>query len=288
MTLKYNDVDKIKVLSSIQAEYSEWFSVVCTAIAYIDQRNDVVDLIMPESFSVWVTENQNDDDFLEYMQPIVDMYEEMKEAYILIEDELSNHKKPDIHNFTAFKVSLNGLIANLNRLTGQEGTENLDGRYHNLKSAIDIKNDLNKEMERLARNGNPFSLAMVRIDGFEGMGHSLQDAIKIISENILKSIRPFDDVYFIEKGYFLLSLKHADMVGTNAAIGRLQQALLLDQNNKLQATISSCVAEPVTGDEINDLLQIMRKDLKEHENDKETVLKFLDVSPLQRYINTQT
>ena len=292
MNLDYKNIEKFKGLSSVKLEYAQWFNSICATLAYIDQFQIVKGTKLPTLFPQWLENNIEGDGEKELIRPVLELFEDVSQKYSAISSKIENGKRPDLALFNQFKNDFYGFLASLQRLAGLEFSNDGDGhKAQILKSAIEIKEDLNREMERMARINSPFALSMVRIDGFEKMeinGRPLADAIKVVSKNILKTVRPFDDAYFIEHGYFLISFKHTDVVGADAAMARLQQSLMLDKENQKESlTISCCMAEPVAGDELNGLLGVMRADLENHKDDKEAILRFLDVSPLQKYMNIQ-
>ena len=141
-------------------------------------------------------------------------------------------------------------------------------------------------MERLSRSGNPFVLSCVRVDGFAELADQ-ETAFHIARDNIVKSMRPFDDVYYLGDGEFLLSLKHTDVVGGEVALVRIQRSLDIDESNTAKLSVSCCLSEPVSGDEVSTLIKNMKEDLKRHKDDKDVILKFLDISPLERFMSTQ-
>ncbi len=288
MVLEYQNIDLFKSLAKVRDEYTEWFNDLAVFLSYFDEMQNKKNAPLPDSFLQWCTKFIANNGDRNLINPIQEVFETVAEKYTIISEDINNGIKPDYGSFNQFKNNYNGFMASINRFYGQTLDTNEDDKKYGarLKSAIDIAPDMEREMERLARSSNPFALAMLRIDGFDGM-LDLPSAINIATNNILRSIRPFDDAYFIEKGYFFISFKHADMVGADAAIARLQQSLMLDEENNDNITISCCMAEPVTGDEILELMDTMRSDLRKHKHDKEAVLKFLDISPLQRFITAK-
>jgi diguanylate cyclase len=159
-----------------------------------------------------------------------------------------------------------------------------------------LQADISREMERRARRGNPFSLALIKINKFHedcrGNEPLCAPMIRKIADQIKDSLRSFDDAYYLGEEYFLLSLKHADLLGSQAALSRLNQAItsahIPTPHDPLEeVSISSVVSEPTPGDKLDDLLNNMKKDL-EGINAKGTVLQYNDISPLQRYLHSMT
>ena len=111
-----------------------------------------------------------------------------------------------------------------------------------------------------------------------------------MSDRIRDGLRSFDDAYYLGGEFFLVALKHADKVGSQSASTRLSGNINdakitgLGENKEL-LTVSAVVAEPVEGDDVDALINNMKKDL-EGINAKGTVLAYNELSPLQRYVHT--
>jgi diguanylate cyclase (GGDEF)-like protein len=156
--------------------------------------------------------------------------------------------------------------------------------------------ELERELERRARRGRPFSLALASIDNFDIIReHATEEQLKTILATlgrlIHKCIRSFDDGYRSGEAEFIMSLKHADAAGGATAINRLRS--YLDQEkmtvpdgagNMVLLTMSYCVAEPVPGDTLDDLMKNMRLDLERYREDGNTSLQYYEQSPLARLI----
>lgn len=165
-----------------------------------------------------------------------------------------------------------------------------------LRSAKLMHDDFDREMERRARRGNPFSLGLVKINDFRdewrGDEKLCRGMIRKVSDQIRLCLRSFDDAYYMGDEYFILALKHADGLGSQSAVNRLNQAITTahvaaPDDPMREISLSSIVFEPTPGDSLDDLLENMKKDLEGIE-DKGTVLQYNDISPLQRYIDSVT
>jgi len=163
-----------------------------------------------------------------------------------------------------------------------------------LRSVKVMADDIGREMERRARQGNPFALALVKINNFKdewrGKEDLCDDMVRRISDQIKICLRSFDDAYYMGGEYFLLALKHADMLGAQAAVARLNRdvtaAHIPAAGDPLEeVSVSTIVYEPTQGDKLQTLLDNMKRDLEGVEA-KGTVLQYNEVSPLQRYIHS--
>lgn len=160
-----------------------------------------------------------------------------------------------------------------------------------------LNKDMDREMQRLARQGKPFSLALVRIKNYEEIseqeGEAIGEYVKFVSELIKKCLRSFDDAYRVGDGEFVLALKQADVTGGIRALERLNH--LLEDNkydftsealSEKNAALLCCVTEPVADDDINSLIENMKADLDGSDNSDDTVLEYHELSPLQRFVQS--
>lgn len=288
MVVQYSDNNKFKALASILEDYTDWFAQFSLFLGYTDQENIPEDFTIPGSFTNWLDSDDIQDGIsTTVLAPILDMHNAMKDLSVDMVADLQLGKKPSHKDFIELKNLYVSFLSSMRRLERDSAltADSVDDTT-GLRSASAVKRDLNREMQRLARNGNPFALVLARIDAFDKV-HSQKEALSLAVDNIKKSMRPFDDAYYLENGQFLLSLKHADMVGAEVAITRIQQSLNLDEKNTNDITLSCCMSEPVNGDEISELLKNMKDDLNAHQDDVSTVLKFLDISPLERFVESR-
>lgn len=99
-----------------------------------------------------------------------------------------------------------------------------------LKNKTAMQNDLRLEMERLARQGSAFSLAVASIDDFEEIENNfsadeVEKFINIASKVVKNSLRSFDEAYYIGKNEFVFCMKQADLPGGIRAFERFEEEL---------------------------------------------------------------
>ncbi len=269
-------------IQTILADYTDWFGCIAVSIAYNTSSPLPASFSHPTSFDHWVANHEHDEKMIAGVVKIHSTLIHVAEGFI---DYIKMNEKPSYEDFLDFKNLFDSFLASLRSLNKQGGN-NFNEDEFGLTPTAQLNNDLDREMERLRRNGNPFSLVMVRIDQFSNVSNTHHAAL-VVASNIKECIRPFDDAYYLGVGMYLLSLKHTDMVGSEAAIMRLQQFLERDEENTENLTISCCLSEPISGDEVDELLKNMQNDLNNHMEDKDAILKFLDISPLERFIGSK-
>lgn len=303
MALDY-DVDmQLKGLTEISSEYLEWFLSLGQSLFYPHSIQTAHDIKLPDSFEVWLKEAQNAN-FIDE-QIIVRIIRRHNELLALSNEQLRDagqaQKLPNYDDYAYLVDTFMRFMDHIKRIekdmiASQTGVDTFTG----LRTSSVMKADLGKEMQRLARQDRPFSVALIRIDYFEylqkelseeGLGKHIQNVAGLIK----RSLRPFDDAYYTGPGEFILSLKLADVSGGIKALERLkvllenaQIVIETQERGSVQLSLSCCVAEPLEGDDLDELIRDLRKDLAGIEKSEDTVFQYLEMSPLERFVQDQS
>ncbi len=296
MNLKKENI--LQALSPILDEFAEWYNDLLRCLFYPELENYFQDSKVGKVFNEWAKAMERME-FVDVLsiRKASQMHDELLVLGMrLCEMAQSKQKKPEVSEFDKFSTLYFAFINNLRRLEKDSvmedsGIDVLTG----LRSKNALHEDFERELERLARRGKSFCLALARIDHYEelaaqhGRDHA-REYTQAVAEFIKKSIRSFDDGYRLGSGEFLLSLKQADITGGVAALERLKKILVqgnlsIKLNDDTRAlTMSCCIAEPIPGDNIEALIEHLRLDLDTAEKAAGTVLEYHEMSDLQRYI----
>lgn len=293
MILNNNLNEKLGTLSAILDEYLAWVNGVTRSVFYEAETPQE-----PKSFIEWLEACS--------IEPInIDgQYLDQKEGLLkrhkqLISDAGALGTKPEAEAFAQFVAAAQDYISDL-RCFGQAialeewGLDVLTG----LKNNAVVKKDLAIEMERLSREGYPFCVGLARIDEFEqiqkALGHdTANEMVKTVAGLVQQSLRSYDDAYRISRDHYIMCLKQSDIVGGQKALERLRDILekagevyeIDGQERPL--SLSCCVAAPLPGDDIDDLLDNLNVDLDTQIKDAGSVLTYQELSPLQRFIQKE-
>lgn len=299
MALSYEIDSKLKALTPILDEHSEWYNRVMRVIFYPERAGESFE--PPHSFTTWLSDAAQDD-FVgkATLEKLRKMQGELYEiSGDLMHDAKASGGRPDFKVYDEFVNLYDDLVYQLRRLEHDavQADTGLDVAT-GLRSKKAMVVDLEREMERRARRGKPFTLALAKIDNYEHIRALVteerhREIIAAIARVIKKCIRSFDDAYRSGDGEFIMCLKHADIAGGTAATTRLRRYLeeenitIKDDKGRLfQLTMSSCVAEPLPGDSLDDLMNNMRNDLARFNVSApgSTSLEYFEQSPLSRYV----
>lgn len=299
MALSYEIDSKLKALAPIVDEHAEWYSRVLRAVFYPERVGEPFE--PPKTFGAWLAETA-DDGFIgkETLEKLNKMQIELYEmASDLMHDSKVSGARPDFKVYDGFINLYDDLVYQLRRLEHDavQADTGLDvGTGLRSKKAMVI--DLEREMERRARRGKPFCLALAKIDSYDQIKTLVteerhREVIAAVARQIKKCIRSFDDAYRSGDGEFIMCLKHSDIAGGTAATTRLRRFLeeeritIQDEKGRpFILTMSSCVAEPLPGDSLDDLMANMRNDLVKFNSAApgSTTLEYFEQSALSRYI----
>lgn len=301
MPLEYQHNQKIwETLLPVIEEQGQWFHNLLEYLFYPVSEGAMEDVRKLASFDEWVVSaNESENVRPEIVEKLNALHNDLfKNAELLMSAAKEGGKKPPHKDFKDLITMYEEYISYIRRLEKDFMIEGAGfDSFTGLRSVAVLCNDVEREMERLARQGKSFCLSVARIDHFEGLSKNnskedIDNLIKLVASLIKISIRSFDDAYYIGNGEFALCLKQADISGGVAALERLRNELdkkniALDSifDEKKVSSMSCCIAEPIEGDKVEELVTHLREDLAGSDMENEdTVLKHRELSPLQRYV----
>ena len=122
-----------------------------------------------------------------------------------------------------------------------------------LRTVAGMRNDIKREQDRFDRKGTSFSIASCEIDGLAEWqakyDRRSQDVIYAnIAQLIARTVRSFDDAYYLGKGEYLIALKHVEFMDACKVMDRLREEIektpiLMPNGEKLRVTCSFGIAE---------------------------------------------
>jgi GGDEF domain-containing protein len=286
----------LRLIISVLEDYADWYGHVVRRIFYPDTDNMLNPVLAPKSFATWkdtILKTQSLD--IGELDRISKLQRELHNVSDkLIGDSFKENRRPDYESFNEFANLFDDLLQRLRRI---EADHYLSGRGYDavtgLRSHQVMIKDLEREMERLARRGRSFSLVVARLEDAEDLqarlGEGYNRVMAWIGAAVLYTIRTFDDAYRYNDSEFLMSLKHSDIQGAQRFVDRLKAHLsgnpLILGGAQVDAKLSFVVAEPVAGEDLPKFVEQMRKDLAKAGGMGDAVVRYEEVSPLQRFLS---
>ena len=167
--------------------------------------------------------------------------------------------------------------------------------YSSLKTKALAMLDIRKEMERKLRQDTPFSILLLKIENLHEVEdifgrNQTQRFIRLACEKIEQKLRIFDDMYRMDHNEFLIAVKMTDRPGAMLFAQRIQRFFDDEQSNvrmgeyDIHVRLSMVLAEPVSGENIIDLINNMRDDLEEKSNPEGAIITFNEVAPIKKFL----
>lgn len=289
MALEYKTPIDLKIVMQVLDDHMIWYGKIVRG--YFEKRpfNEK----FPVSFKEWISSAQKaeliDSRVAEKLNGI---YKGLIEAANIFITKCDSFDDSPLNEYSDFSKHYEEFIQAMRRIERDQAVENsgFDDRT-GLRSTRMMRDDIDIEMQRRARQGSPFAVALLKIVNFKDEWREDKDyilpVIQKISKQIKACLRAFDDAYYLGDEYFLLSLKQADMIGAESAMGRLNSAIkavhiAMPHDVMDDIKVSAVVFEPSIAENIDVLIDNMKKDL-EVIGEKVGVVKYNDLSPIQRY-----
>jgi len=264
----------IHFLATLQSDYAAWLTQILLSSLY-DSAADRKEIIFPELLD---TKTESG---LKIPSRILDSQGILHELAKKIMDA---DAKPSKDVMELFLVTFENFQSSLQKLEHGQlmadfGIDELTG----MQTQERMIPELQRELERRSRRGQPFCFVISRIDGEENRKNTAN--ILLASKAVLKTIRSFDDAYITADGEFISSLKHSDNNGGLKFVARLNY--ILKENTDIHFAMSSIVAEPMPGDSIPQLIANVRKELDTISQYEEGLAEeYKEVSPLALYLKS--
>lgn len=300
MPLKYDENEDWNRLLPVLEEHGEWFLCVLQFLFYPDVVDECPEANRPTSFAQWVVDsNRSGRIHAEVIENLTTLHQDlMKKANVLIHGVKERQVKPDWLEFKKFTTLYEEFINHIRRLEKDLVIEGSGyDSFTGLRSAAVFGVDVKRELDRLERHGKSFCAALAKIDNFDDVKKAstkseIDGYVKLVAGLIKISIRSFDDAYYMGGDEFAICLKQTDITGGVSALERLKrelegQKIMINtpEHSNVPLSMSCCIVEPTIKDHAENLIKNLRLDLVNGVNkDVDTILKYHELSPLQRYV----
>lgn len=181
-------------------------------------------------------------------------HEELSTAAQGLLDHCSGVVTPTLALYDGFGIRFDGFVTQIRRLHQDIADAGMAvDAVTGLRTVSGMRGDLKREQDRFDRKGTSFSIADVEIDKLEELGQkydrrTLETIFAAVAHMIARTIRSFDDAYFLGKGEYLVILKHVDFMDACAVMDRLRgeidaATITLPDGGKARITASLGIAE---------------------------------------------
>lgn len=283
-------------LTPVLDEHLVWLGELNKIIFFPDSHDGTIP-DEPAALSHWLADNDKaefvDDKLTGDLKEIhARMGQKAKELVSLA--KTGDDIRPAYESFSEMSEHYVQSLRRLERdsLIESSGMDRLTG----LRNSSVMKRDIQREMERLARQGRPFCLAMGRIDEFEIYRRHVSegqqnDWLQLTADILKRGMRIFDDAYRLKNGEFMLNLKNTDSSGGLAALKRMSKMaeklhLFIEADGrKHHFSLSFTIIEPTSNDNIDALIEQLHRDLEQNVEAPAAILQMRETSELEKYLN---
>lgn len=289
MALEYKTNIGVEAIVPILDEHIVWYGQMMRV--YFERSKDVPNT--PAVFEEWISDAERDHVLSANIAArLRRLHGDMVKAGTIFIAKAMMWDQNPLDEFNEFTRHYEEFIQFMRRIEREQALENsgIDERT-GLRSTKVMIDDIEREMDRRSRRGSPFALALLRLNDFSEAWAAEEESfmltIRKISDQIRYTLRSFDDAYYLGGPYFLVSLKHADGVGSQVASSRLSSGIASahipqPQSPGREISIVALVSDPVEGEDVVTLIENMKKDMGGISSGG-TVLQYNDLSPLQRF-----
>ena len=240
----------------------KWYHHILEALFVIkpESKNKTIPALndLPQDFAVWFENNKskfkgNEEQYWE----IITIFKNLNIVFSDLKMKAEQKKKIKHEDYALFEAAFEKYFDVI--FTILQDYMGLSQGQFGLKNKKQMLDDLRREIERLNRKGAGFCLAAFRVDGEQDL--AVQEKVVEIFK---QSLRLFDDIYDVEDGYYVISLKQIDMRDAESVLERLRQKIeghyhVMKVQNKTFSTISVGMTEVLPKETPEQLLDYVIK-----------------------------
>lgn len=236
----------------------------------LDWRNDILrqcffpgsqvrpaDANAPSAMLIWcrreVERNTIDRAIVERL---VHAHEEMCRAARLLLEHCASGATPTLALYDGLENQCDSFITHIRRLqTDLADSSTAVDPVTGLRTVAGMRNDIKREQDRYDRKGTSFSIASIEIDGLADLQQkydrrAMDHIYATIAQTIARTVRSFDDAYYMGKGEYVLVLKHVEFLDACSVMDRLRAEIQhapihMPTGEKLDVTASFGIAEAI-------------------------------------------
>lgn len=293
MPLEYDHKDRLKAVQPILDDAMIWYANFALYVSF--EAEPVPPKI--QSFQYWMREVSEDPDYVDFnLAELEEQYQKMMELAQAFTSGFVTDRETQFRRITQEHKQLCAVLrrAELHALNCDLGLDEVSG----LRNKNRLVKDYEREMQRVSRDGQRFSVLLLKQDFFETVRQEqgelfVRSAIQKVSAILREALRSYDDAYYMNNGEFLVIVRQADVPGSLSVSGRVQEVIkdndviVNEAGEEIVLSLSHMVSEPLPGDDLETLLSNMRTQLAENKDEAGSVHEYRDISPLEMYVQNQ-
>lgn len=297
MALQYASLLSTDMLLSDIESHVEWFGHTVRMSFFPQSTSGGPAVEMPTSLVMWCVDAAAKGDMDEgTVDQLRRLHDELADEAAKMMRGAQEGVPITLDAYNGLEYRLNAYIHQVRRLSEDLSGTNMGlDTVTGLRSVAGMKNEVARELDRRERKGEPFCVCNLQVDDVSGlMQHydrkSMNEIYAHVAGMLMRSIRSFDDGYHLGQGEFVLALKHIDILDACSVMDRIRDQISTapihfeGSFDPIYVTSSFGVAEPIPGDEIDDIFSNAKRALNFAQGEGgNQVIQWKEQSALQQY-----
>lgn len=202
---------------------------------------------------------------------------------------------PKLEMYDNFENQFEGFVTQIRRLQQDvsDAVAAVDS-VTGLRTVAGMRTDIKREQDRFDRKGTSFSIANCEIDKVDEIQQKFDrrsmDAVYAnVAQVVARTVRSFDDAYYLGKGEYLIVLKHVEFMDACSVMDRLRAEIentpiFMPNGEKLRVTCSFGIAEALQRETPERAIENAKSALRIAKGEGgNRVKEFLERSALEQY-----
>ncbi len=280
------------VVSEIEA-LLDWRNHILKQKFFPNAQSKPAETVAPSSLLVWC---RKESERGTVDRKLADRLSSVHEELCKIARQVVDHQGPlTVELYDAFENQFEAFFTQIRRL--QQDLSDIAGAVDSvtgLRTVSGMRSDLKREQDRFDRKGTSFSIANVEIDNLLDIQSKYdrrgQDAVFAhLASVIARTVRSFDDAYYLGKGEFIIVLKHVEFMDACAVMDRLRCDIeatpaFMPNGEKVRITASFGIAEALQRENADLMIEHAKTALNEAKSSGgNRVHEFRETSALVQY-----
>jgi diguanylate cyclase (GGDEF)-like protein len=223
------------------------------------------------------------------------VYEELCKVAQRMIDHCAVGAPPTLELYDAFENQFEGFVTQIRRLHQDIADAGMAvDAVTGLRTVSGMRADLKREQDRFDRKGTSFSIANIEVDKLPELQQThdrraLESIYATVAQVIARTIRSFDDAYFLGKGEYLVILKHVEFMDACTVMDRLRAEIdstpiFLPGGDKVKISASFGIAEALQRESADTALQNAKTALQQAKaSGGNRVAEYRETSALEQY-----
>ncbi len=257
MAVSYAQVISTDMIVSEIETILDWRNEIIRQSFFPGSQTRPADATAPSAMLIWC-KREADRNTVDraVVERLMHVHNEMCKAARVMLDHCAGGAAPTLALYDSLENECDSFINHIRRLQQDlaDSSTAVDP-VTGLRTVAGMRNDIKREQDRFDRKGTSFSIANIEIDGLEALQakydrRGMDLIYASVAQVVARTVRSFDDAYYLGKGEYILVLKHVDFMDACSVMDRLRAEIesnpvFMQTGEKLKVTASFGIAEAI-------------------------------------------